>query len=121
MQDKFILTGIEIFGHHGDLPEEKKLGQKFVVDLELNLDLSVAGKSDQLSDTVDYPAVLAVVEKIVGGEPKNLIEAVAEEIAEKILRDFDKVESLQVTLHKPFAPLKIKYADAAVSIFRKRG
>lgn len=121
MSDKFILTGIEIFGYHGDLPEEKKLGQKFVVDLELNLDLSKAGKSDQLSDTVDYPQILSVVEKIVGGEPKNLIEAVAEEIAEKILRYFDKVESLKVTLHKPFAPLKIKYSDAAVSIFRQRG
>ena len=120
MNDKFILTGIEIFGYHGDLPEERKLGQKFLVDLELNLDLSIAGKSDELSDTVDYPAILAVVEKIVGGEPKNLIEAVAEEIAQKILQDFPKVESVKVVLHKPYAPLKIKYSDAAVEIFRTR-
>ena len=61
MSDKFILTGIEIFGYHGDLPEERKLGQKFLVDLELNLDLSIAGKSDELSDTVDYPQILALV------------------------------------------------------------
>lgn len=121
MSDKIILTGIEIFGYHGDLPEERKLGQKFFVDLELNLDLSKAGNSDELSDTVDYPKILEEVEKIVGGEPKNLIETVAENIAKKILNDFDKVESLQVTLHKPFAPLKIKYSDVAVSIFRKRG
>ena len=120
MSDKFILTGIEIFGHHGDLPEERKLGQKFLVDLELNLDLSVAGKSDELSDTVDYPKVLEITEKIVAGKPKNLIETVAEEIAENILKNFPKVESVKVVLHKPHAPLKIKYSDAAVSIFRQR-
>jgi len=120
MNDKFILNGIEIFGYHGDLPEERKLGQKFLVDLELNLDLSKAGNSDELSDTVDYPKILAEVEKIVAGEPKNLIETVAETIAKKILQDFELIESLQVTVHKPFAPLKIKYSDAAVSIFRKR-
>ena len=121
MSDKFILSGIEIFGYHGDLPEERKLGQKFLVDLELNLDLSVAGKSDELSDTVDYPQILALTEKIVGGEPKNLIEAVAEELAEKILADFPIVEGVKVVLHKPNAPLKIKYLDAAVEIFRQRG
>ena len=121
MSDKFILTGIEIFGYHGDLPEERKLGQKFLVDLELNLDLSIAGKSDELSDTVDYPKILELTEKIVGGEPKNLIEAVAEELAEKILANFKIVESVKVVLHKPNAPLKIKYLDAAVSIFRQRG
>jgi len=120
MNDKFILNGIEVFGYHGDLPEERKLGQKFLVDLELNLDLSKAGISDELSDTVDYPKILAEVEKIVGGKPKNLIETVAETIAKKILQDFELIESLQVTVHKPFAPLKIKYSDAAVSIFRKR-
>lgn len=120
MNDKFILTGIEIFGYHGDLPEERKLGQKFLVDLELNLDLSIAGKSDELADTVDYPQILKTVEKIVGGEPKKLIEAVAEEIAEDILKNFPKVESVKVTLHKPNAPLKIKYLDAAVSIQRQR-
>lgn len=121
MSDKFILTGIEIFGHHGDLPEEKKLGQKFLIDLELNLDLSVAGKSDALEDTVDYPKILALTEKIIGGESKNLIETVAEELAEKILADFPKVEGVKVVLHKPYAPLKIKYLDAAVEIFRSRG
>ncbi len=120
MSDKIILTGIEIFGHHGCSDEEKRRGQIFKVDLELNLNLSRAGKSDEISETVDYSKILEEVEKIVGGEPKNLIETVAEEISEKILRDFDKVESLRVTLHKPDAPLAIKYFDAAVSIFRQK-
>ena len=121
MSDKFILQGIEIFGYHGDLPEERKLGQKFLVEIELNLDLAVAGRSDNLADTVNYVKILELTEKIVGGEAKNLIEAVAEELAEKILADFDKVESVKVILHKPNAPIKIKYADAAVEIFRRRG
>ena len=120
MNDKLILTGIEIFGYHGDLPEERKLGQKFLIDLELNLDLSVAGKSDKLSDTADYTKILELTEKVVGGKPKNLIEAVAEELAEKILQNFPNVESLKIILHKPNAPLKIKYLDVAVSIFRQR-
>ena len=120
MNDKIILTGIEIFGYHGCSDEEKKLGQKFYVDLELNLDLSKAGQSDNFEDTVDYSQVILLVEKIVGGTPRRLIETVAEEIAEKILAEFERVESLTLTLHKPNAPLPMTYADAAVKIFRAR-
>ena len=120
MSDKFILNGIEIFGRHGCSPEEQKLGQNFIVDVEMDLDLSIAGKSDNIEDTVDYPKVLSVVEKIVGGTPKKLIETVAEEIAETILKNFEKVESVKVTLHKPFAPLPFKYSDAVVQIVRGR-
>ena len=120
MSDKIILRGIEIFGRHGCSIEEQKLGQNFIVDLELNLDLKKSGKSDELSDTVDYSKILFEVEKIVGGTPKKLIETVAEEIAENILKNFEKIESVKVSLHKPFAPLPIKYIDATVEIFRKR-
>ena len=120
LNDKIILTGIEIFGYHGCSDEEKKLGQKFYVDLELNLDLSKAGQSDNFEDTVDYSQVILLVEKIVGGTPRRLIETVAEELAEKILAEFERVESLTLTLHKPNAPLPMTYADAAVKIFRER-
>lgn len=120
MNDKMILTGIEVFGYHGCSVEEQTLGQKFYVDIELNLDLSKAGRSDDYADTVDYVEILSCVEEIVGGPARRLIEKVAEDIAEKILSDFDKVESVTVTLHKPNAPLKFTYVDAAVKIFRKR-
>ena len=120
MSDKIILTGIEIFGHHGCSDEEQKLGQKFYVDLELNLDLSKAGRSDSYDDTVDYSQVISLVEKIVGGTPRRLIETVAENLAEEILKNFNRVESLTLTLHKPNAPLPMTYADAAVKIFRAR-
>jgi len=120
VSDKMILTGIEVFGYHGCTIEEQKLGQKFLVDVELDLDLSKSGKSDELSDTVDYSKVIAQVEKIVGGKPRILIETVAEEIAEKILADFELVEGVTITLHKPNAPLNFKYVDAAIKIYRKR-
>ena len=120
MSDKIILTGIEIFGHHGCTDAEQKLGQKFYVDLELNLDLSKAGRSDSYDDTVDYSQVILLVEKIVGGTARNLIETVAVELAEKILAEFERVDSLTLTLHKPHAPLPMTYADAAVKIFRER-
>ena len=120
MSDKIILTGIEIFGRHGCSIEEQTLGQKFYVDVELNLDLSKAGRSDNFDDTVDYVKILELVEKIVGGTPRRLIETVAEEIAEKILADFEIIEGVTVTLHKPNAPLKFTYVDAAVKIYRAR-
>lgn len=120
MSDKIILTGIEIFGHHGCTIEEQKLGQKFYVDLELNLDLSKAGHSDDYADTVDYSQVIKLVEEIVSGTPRRLIETVAEELAAKILAEFERVESLTLTLHKPHAPLPMTYSDAAVKIYRAR-
>ena len=118
--DKIILTGIEIFGRHGCSVEEQKLGQFFKVDLELNLSLEAAGKTDNISETVDYSQVLFDVERIVGGTPRKLIETVAEEIADTLLEKYPKVESLKVVLHKPNAPLPVRYFEAAVEIARRR-
>lgn len=118
--DKIILTGISIFGKHGCTEEEREHGQNFKVDVELILSLENAGKTDKLSETVDYSQVLFDVEKIVAGTPRKLIETVAEEIAETLLEKYPRVESLKVTLHKPDAPLPIKYIDAAVEISRRR-
>ena len=120
MKDKMILTGIEVFGYHGCSDEEQKLGQKFYVDVELDLDLSKAGLSDDFADTVDYVKILQCVEDIVGGTPRRLIESVAEKLAQKILSDFAQVDGVKITLHKPNAPLKFTYADAAVEIYRTR-
>ena len=118
--DKLILKGIEIFGRHGCHIEEQQRGQIFKVDIELNLNLEKAGKTDDINETVDYPQVLFDVEKIVGGTPRKLIETVAEEIAETLLKNYPCVESLKVVLHKPNAPLLVRYAEAAVEISRRR-
>ena len=119
MKDKIILTGIEIYGHHGCTVEEQTRGQIIKVDAEMFLDLKSAGKSDELFDTVDYSQILFDVEKIVAGKSRKLIETVAEEVAEKILT-YEKVSAVKITLHKPFANLPIKYDDVAVEIFREK-
>lgn len=120
MSDKMILTAIEVYGRHGYRESEQRRGQVFKVDVEMDVDLAAAGASDKLADTVDYAAVLSMVEEIVGGKPRKLIEPVAEEIAATILKKYALVKAVKITLHKHDAPLPVKYADAAVSIVRTR-
>ena len=118
--DKIQLTGMEFIGYHGCLPEERQTGQPFIVDVSLCLPLQEAGKSDDLAKTVNYAEVFEQVRSIVEGEPCNLIETVAERIASAILQEHSLVERVAVTLHKPEAPIKGLFKDAAVSIERPR-
>ena len=111
---------MRFYGFHGCLPEERGKGQEFFVDVRMYLDLQQAGKSDDLSTTVNYAEVFAHIKKIVEGEPFNLIESVAENIAADILASFASVQKLQVTLHKPHAPIAGDFRDAAVEIVRER-
>ncbi|MBO4401660.1 MAG: dihydroneopterin aldolase [Selenomonadaceae bacterium] len=120
MSDKVIITGIEIFGRHGVGELERRRGQVFKIDVEMDLDLVKAGFSDDIKDTVDYAEVIYDIDRIVSGPPRNLIETVAEEIAETLLKSFRRLERIKVTVHKPNAQLPVKYADAAVSIVRWR-
>ena len=120
MADKIILTGLEIKGRHGCSEEERKHLQPFVVDAELYLDLSRAGKSDDLGDTVDYAAVISDIKKIVGRTSRNLIETVAQEIADLLLRRYLLLDGVKIVLHKTNPPVKEKFAGAAVEIIRHR-
>ena len=119
-KDFILLNGMEFMGRHGCSEEERKHLQPFIVDAELYLDLYKSGKSDNLTDTVDYVQVFNEVKKIVTGTPRNLIEAVAEEIAQSLLKQFIQIESLRITIHKPAAPIAEIFNGAAVSIFRNR-
>ncbi len=112
---------MEFYGFHGCLPAEREKGQKFFVDLTLFTDLKKAGKTDNLTDTVNYAEVYTSVKNIVEGTPRNLIEAVAESIAEEVLADFPKVQRVAVTLHKPSAPIGGAFEDVAASIVREKG
>ncbi len=106
------------YGYHGVNPEERVQGQRFVVDLELALDLAPAGTSDDLTTTVNYASVFKATRAIVEGEPCNLIETVAERIASNILSRFP-VEAVRVRVRKPWAPIKgsdLRYV--AVEILR---
>lgn len=118
--DCIKLDGMEFYGYHGCLPAERRAGQAFFVDVRLYLDLQTAGLHDDLSATVNYAEVFATIRDIVEGEPVNLIETVAECIAAAILREYPPVSVIDVTVHKPSAPIPGKFRDAAVSLTRKR-
>ena len=118
--DKIELKGMTFYGFHGVLPEEQTLGQRFIVDVVLHRDLRAAGISDDLDATVNYVEVYQSVKSVVEGQPRKLIEAVAEEIAVNILDEYD-VEAVKVKVKKPEVPIKgsiLKYAS--VEIFRER-
>jgi dihydroneopterin aldolase len=119
--DEILLEGMRFYAYHGVNPEERTLGQRFTVDVVLAVDLRRAGQSDDLAQTVSYSAVYKVVRRIVEGEPRQLIEAVAEEIASAILTEYPPVEQVTVTVRKPEVPLKGSLLDAAgVRIVRSR-
>lgn len=118
--DQIQLTGMDFFGCHGCLPEERKNGQHFFVDLTMDVDLHTAGETDNLDTTVNYAHVYELVQEIVEGEPKNLLEAVAEKIAQVVLKDFALVQNVRVTIHKPAAPIPGKFQDVSVTIERAR-
>ena len=120
MNDKILLTGMEFYGHHGCSEEERQQGQVFRVDAELTVDLSISGKSDNISDTIDYVEVFNVIKKIVTGKSKNLIEAVAEDIAAALLEKFSLLETIKLIVYKPSAPFIGVFQSTAVSIVRSR-
>jgi dihydroneopterin aldolase len=119
--DEILLEGMRFYAYHGVNPEERALGQRFTVDVVLAVDLHRAGQSDDLAHTVSYSAVYKVVRAIVEGEPRQLIEAVAEEIASVVLTEFPPVAHITVTVRKPEVPMKGAMLDAAgVRIVRSR-
>ena len=120
-EDRVLLEGMVFFGRHGVLAAERELGQRFVVDLELRLDLRRAGVSDDLTETVDYREVHRRVREIVEGEPFDLIEAVAERVAASALESHHNIETVRVKIMKPDVRLEGTLLDgSAVEILRHR-
>ena len=118
--DKIILSGMVFYGFHGMSEAEQELGQRFDVDLVVQMDLSRAGESDMLEDTVSYTNLYRTVKEIVEGPSRKLLEHVAETIATKILAQ-TSVASVRVTVKKPKVPMKGSVLDyAAVEIVRHR-
>jgi dihydroneopterin aldolase len=118
-QDRIALTGITAVGHHGVFDHERRDGQPFIVDVVLHLDLRPAGQSDDLTRTAHYGELAEEVAGLITGEPLNLIEALAERIAGHILASF-AVDAVEVTVHKPKAPIEVPFGDVSVSIYRER-
>lgn len=117
--DQIYLTGLTVFGRHGVFAHERENGQEFRVDVRLWLPLRDAAASDDVSDTVHYGELAEKVAAVVSGEPVNLIETLAERIADVALAD-PRVEHAQVTVHKPHAPIPLTFADVSVTVRRSR-
>jgi dihydroneopterin aldolase len=116
--DQIQVRGLRILGTHGALPEEQDRAQPFEVDVDLDVDLSLAGESDALGDTVDYGVVVSIVQAVVRDEHFQLIEALAERIASAVLGADDRIGALAVTVRKLHPPVPADLGHAAVRIER---
>lgn len=119
-QDKITLKGMRFYGYHGVNPEEKELGQTYLVDVEANSDLRLAGETDSLENTVSYTHIYRAVRSVIEGDSRNLLEALAQDIAGKLLAELP-LDGVSVTVKKPHPPIKGSSIDyAAVTIHRRR-
>jgi|SRR6476619_1399741 dihydroneopterin aldolase len=119
MTDRIELRGLTVRGHHGVFEHERIDGQDFVVDITVWIDLAAAAASDELADTLDYGALAQRAADVIAGEPRNLIETVAAELAEGVMTD-ERVHAVEVVLHKPNAPIPLAFNDVAVVARRSR-
>ena len=115
--DILRLRNMRFFAHHGLFPEENQLGQRFEVDLEVRGDFSAAGREDDLTQTIDYPRIYALVEEVVTQQRFKLVEALAEQIALKIGETFAPVD-LTVRVRKPHPPLDAHFDGIEIEIHR---
>jgi len=121
MSDAIFITGLLLHAHHGVMRHEKKVGQQFVVDLQLAIDLAEAGASDKLVDTVSYAGIVEAATRAFTATSFRLVEAAAQAIADEVLASFPRVASVRVTVHKPHAPIAAIFNDVGVTILRTRG
>jgi dihydroneopterin aldolase len=117
--DRIDLIGLEVMARHGVFASEKVQPQKFVLDVSVFADLSAAGESDDLADTIDYGSLAGQIHEVVSTESHSLIETVAARVAEVALAD-GRIEKVLVTVHKPEAPVGLPFVDVAVTIERSR-
>ncbi len=118
--DKITMKNLGFYGYHGVLAEEKSLGQKFFIDIELYTDLKEAGMTDCLEKTVNYGEVYELVKNIVENRQYDLIEALGENIAKDILKDFILVEEVLVVVRKPEAPIAGIFDYFGIELRRRR-
>jgi 7,8-dihydroneopterin aldolase/epimerase/oxygenase len=117
--DRITLTGLRASAFHGVLEHERRTGQVFIIDVTVWLDLEAAAASDDLDLTVHYGELAEEVVAAVETEPVDLIETVAERVANVVLAH-SPVERVEVTVHKPSAPIAVPFSDVAVTIVRSR-
>lgn len=119
MTDRIELRGLRVRGNHGVFEHERRDGQEFVVDITVWIDQVTAATTDDLADTYDYGVLAQRAADIVSGPARNLIEKVAAEIADDVMTD-ERVHAVEVTVHKPSAPIPLTFSDVAVVARRSR-
>ncbi|GAA4767322.1 dihydroneopterin aldolase [Citricoccus nitrophenolicus] len=119
-RDRITLTGLTAHGHHGVFDHEKRDGQEFTTDVVVHLDAAPAAAGDHLEHTVNYAQVAATVLQVITGESLDLIETVADRIARALLAEQPVAAAVEVTVHKPHAPIEADFADVAVTAYRDR-
>ncbi|GAB3945881.1 dihydroneopterin aldolase [Corynebacterium tapiri] len=120
MADRIELKGLRAYGYHGVLAHEREFGQRFSVDITCWLDTSQAAANDDLTQTVNYAELAEMAHGVVTGQPRDLIETVAAEIAETALATYEQLHAVEVTVHKPHAPIALTFDDVAVVARRSR-
>jgi 7,8-dihydroneopterin aldolase/epimerase/oxygenase len=120
MSDRIFVTGLLIHAHHGVMEHESEVGQRFVLDLELSIDLKDAAHSDKLVDTVSYAAIVENATRAFTAQSYRLVETAAGAVADALLATFARVTAVQVTVRKPHAPIAAIFADVGVTLVRHR-
>ena len=120
MSDRIFVKDLALHAYHGVMPHEAKVGQTFIIDLDLEIDLSAATRSDKVVDTVSYDKVVDCVSKAFCAQRLRLIEAAAGRAADDVLAAFPRVRSVRITIHKPHAPIAATFSDVGVTLVRSR-
>ena len=120
MSDRIFIHGLSMHAYHGVMAYEAKVGQTFTLDLELEIDLSDAARSDKVADTVSYDKVAECAAHTFCAQRFRLIEAAAGRVADAILKEFARVGAVRVTIHKPHAPIAATFSDVGVTLVRNR-
>src|ERR1700730_5357888 len=120
MSDRIFIKGLTLHAYHGVMAHEAKVGQSFAIDLDLEIDLSTAARSDKVVDTVSYDKVVECASEAFSAQRFRLIEAAAGSVADGVLAAFPRVNSVKVTIHKPHAPIAATFSDVGVTLLRKR-
>ena len=118
--DSIIIKNLKIYAYHGVNDEEKIDGQNFFIDAVMFIDKRDAFKKDDINKTLSYSSAAKVIKKIVTEKKYDLIETVAEKIAEALFKTFDDLEKVEITVKKPEAPMKADFEYVAVKIIREK-
>ena len=120
MSDVIFIRGLVVHAHHGVMPHETKVGQRFVIDLELSVDLSGPSQTDRLSDTVSYADIVETATAAFNGRNYKLVERAAGAVTDAILSNYPRITAVTISVHKPHAPIAAIFDDVGVRLTRSR-